>query len=55
MLDVDIYQMRLFTIFNNAALFSADPSKNFKYLSDDEETEELIKLAEFAKSRGLSL
>jgi hypothetical protein len=55
--DINIYRLRLFTIFNNACL-KADMSgmfkeKLFKYQTDEEEMSEFKLQIEDAKRRGL--
>ena len=53
MLDIDIYRLRLFTIFNDAVLHSFDP-KGFQYQTEEERTDEFLDHVEQAKKQGYS-
>ena len=48
------YRLMQFTIFNNAVLRGFDPS-GFKYRSPDEDIEDILERAQWAKEKGYSL
>ncbi len=54
-LPITIYKLRLFTIFNDAALkgeFSGFIKEAFKYQTDDEEHNEFEEQIEFFRKQG---